>query len=407
MTAAKSLGALLLAGTAACTSSGSVAAGGGARSSASACRVHVTGDRPASVDPCVAFEADGAIGATLLPDGGVAFVASGRLVAAPAAPALLVVRLERGGRVAFVRPIGPGRRGIDPPLVAADDEGAVYVAGVADEFDPAMHEGVPVEPAGPSAGSIVVKLDPQGQHIWTRALAPKESHILSLKGGGRRLFVRGVDEAGGNLVGTLDLGGDWLWRAKVGGDASHNVIRLVDAFAVGPGGEVTLGGSGEGGLGRLFDGDRTGGFVTHLNSDGQGAWTWRLPAALPLSRAAANASGDILVVGQAARGSDALFFDRAGARGVAHLNDVGLATLAAGDGDGFLLATAGLHDAPAAMFRLTRAGTRSWAERVECDEGAARLVALGSATRGLITLAGVCPPPRHGGPSSFFVAHVR
>jgi hypothetical protein len=201
--------------------------------------------------------------------------------------------------------------------VAADAAGNVVVAG--------RYEGSPIDFGGgalPTSGGMdafVVKLDPAGNHLWSRrvsnmGLAYASRVTVDAAGA---VIVAGETGASGDLqldgvslggtgqgfVLKLDAGGELVFCRRINGGDNQNRFGLATL----PAGDVVVAGTFDGTLeidgvqGSSFPDFYTDGYVMRLDGD-SGAVVWAAPWSNPgeqyVDSLAIDASGAIFVAGR-------------------------------------------------------------------------------------------------------------
>lgn len=207
--------------------------------------------------------------------------------------------------------------------LTVDPAGNTYIAG---PFDGTIDFGGGVLDSGQVDTEFVVKLDPEGAHLYSRAIphvtiwgsgadasgdlaiAGSFMHSFDLGGG----TVMGKDYSEDVLVGKLDPGGQQIFAKGVGG--AFDACTLNDVFtcdqvatsmALDPSGNIVLAGYFAGkvdfGAGPMFSVGNMDMFLAKLDPSGQALWSRRfgdlgLHYAAPFIAVAP--SGDIVMVGE-------------------------------------------------------------------------------------------------------------
>jgi PKD repeat protein len=164
---------------------------------------------------------DWAYEAIPLADGGFALVGYGDGLAAQTRA--YVVRTDADGQELWARSIGSGPAD-EGYTVAEDEAGNLYVGGRT------LGMGVP----SPHVSGYVTKLDPSGDHLWTRVL-PNSIEMVDLQvtaTGGVTWIARPqyIEGAPGNYDiawGVLDADGNAVYTKIYGREGNDNVMTLV------------------------------------------------------------------------------------------------------------------------------------------------------------------------------------
>lgn len=185
---------------------------------------------------------------------------------------MFVARLDAQGAVAWAR--GYAAAGLERPVVAVDGLGQAYLAGL---VRGAIDFGGGTLPGGSDRDVYLVKLDPDGGHLWSRRYGDGSAQQLN----GIDVNQDGAVVLGGPLAGTMDFGGEPLvgtgWadgyvaRLDPGGQHlwSRSVFRTVLRVALDSAGDVYT-------LGADFDSPPTDGLLEYLcklaSSSGSMMW---------------------------------------------------------------------------------------------------------------------------------------
>jgi hypothetical protein len=222
---------------------------------------------------------------------------------------LFVAKLDPNGAVLWAHGFG-GVGYQDATSVAFDQQGNVVVVGV---FDPALDFGAGLLPNGGGRDAFVAKLDPDGQPVWSRSFGSDGDqaveHVAVDSAGSLLLaghFSGSVDFGGGVLVSQgardafvvkLDPDGQHLWSRSFG-DAGDQAAMAVALDAQD---DVLVSGEAEGAIG--LDGATLQGnggmdaFVIKLDPGGNVLWgrsfgdsDWQVARGV-----AADTTGDVAV----------------------------------------------------------------------------------------------------------------
>jgi cysteine-rich repeat protein len=211
----------------------------------------------------------------------------GGLLSSTGAYDVFAVKLDPQGRHLWSRRLG-GPNHEEGWHIAVDSAGNVLLSGYVDDTTDLGGGPLP----GPGADVFVVKLDPQGQHLWSRRLGGPSEDIVSgiaADSAGNVLltgvFYRTADFGGGPIssVGSIDVfavkldaQGQHLWSRRLGGAGADE----GGGIAVDSAGNVLLTGSFQGmadfGGGPLSSAGGTDVFAVKLDPQGQHLWSRRL-----------------------------------------------------------------------------------------------------------------------------------
>jgi hypothetical protein len=235
-------------------------------------------------------------------------VGGGVTVGKPDESAALVAKLDAHGDTIWARAFPNTWTGARVTSLALDAAGNIFLAGV-------MGGGTVDFGWGPQEGELyLAKLDADGEPLWAKAYTggSLETRTLAVRPTGEVLLAGalydggGIDFGGGMLTSAggfdiflVELDGDGQHvRSRRFGDAS---LQRAYAMALGPGGEIALGGSVQGTLD--FGGtpivrpEAFGGFVAVLDAQMEHRWSKGLSGDGGIESLAFRDSGNLLAAG--------------------------------------------------------------------------------------------------------------
>jgi hypothetical protein len=211
--------------------------------------------------------------------------------------AAFLAKLDPEGKVLWQKAFGLQQNAqIDSIAVDADDD--VIVAG---KFEGDIDFGGEVL-EGWSSG-FLAKLDPDGNHLFSRAFATETNTKLV---DSVSVSVGAGLSIGGTLDGTADLGGgpissmepSWdTFAARLDADGNHLWSTTFPSPGFGDGGEVAIDAEGRVAVARTFDEAEI--FVDLFNADGQLAWSKAVgfQEGFTSQHVCFDGHGDVLVAG--------------------------------------------------------------------------------------------------------------
>ena len=231
---------------------------------------------------------------------------------------IFLVKLDSNGNAVWSRRFG-GTGDDRSTFVTTDASGNIFVTGVMSgtvDFG-----GGPLVTDG-TWDVFVLKLDPNGNHVFSKRFGnmnQQEGHSIAIDNAGNLLLAGmawgSIDFGGGPLtssdhvgfVAKLDPAGNHIWSKQVAASVRSSVGRI----AAGPAGEVFVSGSTEGttdlGEGPVPGYGERDGFLVALDANGQYRWSRKWGAINSYQSGGAlavDSAGDLLVAASATGPSD-------------------------------------------------------------------------------------------------------